>query len=114
MINFDGTNNTPITTGNKNDFSPIWSNSGKNFIYKSDSDGSVQLYIYRLDQGSIQKLTNMQSSIGSVDWSDDDKYLAFNSFVKESENNLIKMPEKPEGAKWNEPPIEIDDINYKL
>lgn len=113
MINFDGTNNTPITTGNKNDFSPIWSNSGKNFIYKSDSDGSVQLYIYRLDQGSIQKLTNMQSSIGSVDWSDDDKYLAFNSFVKESENNLIKMPEKPEGAKWNEPPIEIDDINYR-
>jgi acylaminoacyl-peptidase len=113
IINFDGTNNTPITTGNKNDFSPIWSNSGKNFIYKSDSDGSVQLYIYRLDQGSIQKLTNMQSSIGSVDWSDDDKYLAFNSFVKESENNLIKMPEKPEGAKWNEPPIEIDDINYR-
>jgi acylaminoacyl-peptidase len=55
----------------------------------------------------------MQSSIGSVDWSDDDKYLAFNSFVKESENNLIKMPEKPEGAKWNEPPIEIDDINYR-
>jgi acylaminoacyl-peptidase len=113
MINFDGTNNTPITTGNKNDFSPIWSNSGKNFIYKSDSDGSVQLYIYRLDHGSIQKLTNMQSSIGSVDWSDDDKYLAFTSFVKESENNLIKMPEKPEGAKWNEPPIEIDDINYR-
>ena len=113
MINFDGINNTPITTGNKNDFSPIWSNSGKNFIYKSDSDGSVQLYLYRLNQGSIQKLTNMQSSIGSVDWSDDDKYLAFNSFVKESENNLIKMPEKPEGAKWNEPPIEIDDINYR-
>ena len=55
----------------------------------------------------------MQSSIGSVDWSDDDKYLAFNSFVKKSENNLIKMPEKPEGAKWNEPPIEIDDINYR-
>ena len=33
MINFNGTNNTPITTGNKNDFSPIWSISGKNFIY---------------------------------------------------------------------------------
>ena len=26
---------------------------------------------------------------------------------------LIKMPEKPKGAKWNDPPVEISDLNYK-
>ena len=81
MINFDGSDNTPITTGNQNDFSPVWSNSGKMFSYKSNSDGSVQLYLYRIFHGSTQKLTNMQSSVGAVDWSVDDKFLTFNSFV---------------------------------
>ena len=43
MINFDGTNNTPITTGNKNDFSPIWSNSG---VSKSSSPPSLKEIMY--------------------------------------------------------------------
>ena len=113
MINFDGTDNTPITTGNQNDFSPVWANSGKIFSYKSNSDGSVQLYLYRIFHSSIQKLTNMQSSIGAVDWSSDDNFLTFNSFVEVSKNILIQMPKKPMGAKWNKPPIEIDDMNYR-
>ena len=113
MINFDGSDNTPITTGNQNDFSPVWSNSGKMFSYKSNSDGSVQLYLHRIFHASTQKLTNMQSSIGAVDWSVDDKYLTFNSFVGVSKNILIQMPQKPKGAKWNKPPIEIDDMNYR-
>lgn len=113
MINFDGSDNTPITTGNQNDFSPVWSNSGKMFSYKSNSDGSVQLYLHRIFHASTQKLTNMQNSIGAVDWSVDDKYLTFNSFVGVSKNILIQMPQKPKGAKWNKPPIEIDDMNYR-
>ena len=118
MINFDGSNNTPITTGNQNDFSPVWSNSGKMFSYKSNSDGSLQLYLYRIFQthiiqSSTQKLTNLQSSIGSVDWSSDDKFLTFNSFVEVSKNKFIEMPKQPKGAKWNKPPIEIDDMNYR-
>ena len=113
MINFDGSDNTPITTGNQNDFSPVWSNSGKMFSYKSNFDGSVQLYLYRIFHGSTQKLTNMQSSVGAVDWSVDDKFLTFNSFVGVSKNILIQMPQKPKGAKWNKPPIEIDDMNYR-
>ena len=118
MINFDGSNNTPITTGNQNDFSPVWSNSGKMFSYKSNSDGSLQLYLYRIfqthiTQSSTQKLTNLQSSIGSVDWSSDDKFLTFNSFVEVSKNKFIEMPKQPKGAKWNKPPIEIDDMNYR-
>jgi dipeptidyl aminopeptidase/acylaminoacyl peptidase len=113
IINYDGTNNTPLTTGNQNDFSPEWSNSGKMFTYKSNIDGSAQLYLHRLDHSSDQKLTNMQSSIGNVAWSFDDKKLAFNSFAEETKNSLIKMPKKPLGAKWNKAPIEIVDINYR-
>ena len=113
MVNFDGSFNIPITTGNKNDFSPRWSHSGNKFTYKSNVDGKTQLYLYDVASKSIQKLTNMQSSIGNVIWSDDDKYLLFTSFVEKTDNKLISMPKKPKGAKWNQPPIEIDDMVYR-
>ncbi len=113
MVNFDGSASRPITTGNKNDFSPRWSNSGDRFIYKSNVDGSTQLYLYNINTSSTQKLTNMQSSIGNVIWSDDDRYLLFTSFVEKTDNKLIQMPKKPKGAKWNESPIEIDDMVYR-
>ena len=60
IINFDGTNNTPLTTGNQNDFDPTWSNSGDKFTYKSNSDDSVQLYLHVLDQKSNQKKTHQK------------------------------------------------------
>ena len=113
MVNFDGSFNMPITTGNKNDFSPRWSHSGNKFTYKSNVDGRTQLYLYDVASKSTQKLTNMQSSIGNVIWSDDDKYLLFTSFVEKTDNKLISMPKKPKGAKWNQPPIEIDDMVYR-
>ena len=113
MVNFDGSFNMPITTGNKNDFSPRWSNSGDKFTYKSNVDGRTQLYLYDIASKSTQKLTNMQSSIDNVIWSDDDKYLLFTSFVEKTDNKLISMPKKPKGAKWNQPPIEIDDMVYR-
>jgi Tol biopolymer transport system component len=113
IINFDGTNNTPLTTGNQNDFDPTWSNSGDKFTYKSNSDDSVQLYLHVLDQKSNQKLTNLQKSVSSVSWSEDDEYLVFTSFVEKSSSSFIKMPIKPKGAKWNKPAIEINDIKYR-
>ena len=113
IVNFDGSASRPVTTGNKNDFSPRWSNSGDKFIYKSNVDGSIQLYLHDINTNSTQKLTNMQSSIGNVIWSEDDRYLLFTSFVEKTDNKLIKMPKKPKGANWNEPPIEIEDMVYK-
>ena len=113
LVNFDGSNNRPITTGNNNDFSPNWSNSGKMFTYKSNRSGKTQIYLYNLNNNSTQKLTNVHSSIGNVQWSDNDKYILFTSFVKDTKNNLIKMPEKPDGAKWNKPPIEIEDMVFR-
>ena len=95
IVNFDGSGMRPITTGNSSSFSPRWSNSGTMFTYKSNEEGRVQLYLYNLENHSIQKLTNIQSSIGNVEWSANDQYLLFNSFVEETSGNIIKMPKKP-------------------
>jgi len=54
IIDFDGSNNRPITTGNKKDSSPVWSNNGDKFIFKSDRDGKTQIYLYDLKNNSTR------------------------------------------------------------
>ena len=113
LINFDGSENRPITTGNFKDNSPKWSNKGDKFVFKSNREGKQQIYLFNIANNSIQKLTNFQYSISSIKWSPDDSYLLFSSFIDDKRDKLIKMPEKPKGAKWNDPPVEITDLNYR-
>ena len=114
IINFDGTNNRPITTGNHNDFYPRWSHDGEKIIFKSNmTDDKMKLYMMWLDTKEKVPLTNTPQSPGQISWSHNDKYLAFNMFVPKDHASIIKMPAKPEGAKWNTPPTYIDDMNYR-
>lgn len=113
IIDFDGKNHMPLTTGNQNDFHPRWSNDGKKLIYKSNLNGNVQLYMRWMDSGAIAKLTNVNEAMGSVAWSPDDQQLAFTMFVPSVQKSPVVMPSKPNGAKWNDPPVYIDQLNYR-
>lgn len=113
IINFDGTDNRPLTTGNHNDFSPRWSPDGKRVLYKSNKDKSVQLYLRWLDNSAETKLTNTQLSIGTIILSPDGKLIAFDSFVEESTPPLVSLPSPPEGAKWAATPKYINEMNYR-
>ena len=95
LINFDGSENRPITTGNFKDTSPKWSNKGDKFVFKSNREGKSQIFLFDLTNNSIQKLTNFQYSISSMKWSPDDSYILFSSFIDDKRDKLIKMPEKP-------------------
>ena len=113
LIDYDGKNNRPITTGNFKDNSPKWSNQGDKFLFKSNREGKPQIFLFDLNNNSIQKLTNFQYSIESTQWSPDDNYILFSSFIDSERDTLIEMPDKPKGAKWNDPPVEISDLNYR-
>ncbi|WP_375324784.1 S9 family peptidase [Flagellimonas sp. GZD32] len=114
IINFDGSNNRPLTTGNHNDFSPVWSHDGTKIVFKSNmADDKMKLYLMWLDTKETMALTNTPQTPGQVSWSYDDSTLAFNMFVPEANESIIKMPAKPEGAKWNSPPKYIDKMNYR-
>ncbi|WP_411031891.1 S9 family peptidase [Spongiimicrobium sp. 3-5] len=114
IINFDGSGNRPLTTGNQNDFYPRWSHNGEKIIFKSNkADNRVKLYLMWIDTKEIAPLTNSKQAPGQVTWSYDDRYLAFTMFVQKKGESIIKLPAKPEGAKWNEPPAYIDELNYR-
>ena len=114
MVNFDGSNHRALTTGNQNDHAPRWSHDGKKIVYKSNgADDKMKLYLMWMDTKETQALTNTPDAPGQVSWSHDDAHLAFTMFVPKKQESIIKLPEKPEGAKWNAPPIYIDKMNYR-
>ncbi len=113
MINADGSDNRPVTTGNQNDFAPRWSVDGKKLLYKSNKDGSTQLYLRWLDGATEAKLTNLKTGFGNAIQSPDGKWVAFNMFVEESAKPLVSLPSAPKGAKWADAPKYIDEMTYR-
>ncbi|WP_235298790.1 S9 family peptidase [Portibacter marinus] len=114
IIDFDGQNNRPLTTGNNNDYDPRWSNDGTRITYKSNKeDDKMKLYLMWVDTRESFALTNTSSAPSNVAWSRDDEYLAFTMFVPGTSESIVKMPSKPEGASWNAPPTYIDKMNYR-
>ena len=113
MVNFDGSNNRPITTGSQNDMAPLWSHDGSKLLYKSNADGKMRLYLRWMESGDVTILTNTSQSPANVSWSLDDKSIAFTMFVPTKKTSIVNMPSKPEGAEWNTPPIYIDTLNYR-
>jgi len=114
IANFDGTGHRPLTTGNHSARSPRWSHDGKRIAFLSNmADEKTKLYLMWVDDRESMALTNTTQSPGTPVWSPDDNYLAFSMFVPQTRASPIKMPGKPEGAKWNTPPTYIDDLNYR-
>ncbi|MFC3193732.1 S9 family peptidase [Marinicella sediminis] len=114
LVDADGKNNRPLTTGNHSDYAAQWSNDGTKIVYLSNQhDNKVKLYLMWLDTRQTLALTNTVNPPANVSWSKDDQQLVFTQFVPGSQNSLIKMPAKPEGAIWNKPPVYINDMNYR-
>ena len=113
IVNFDGTQNRPLTTGNTSDNSPSWSPDGKKLLFKSNMDGKMRLYLMWLDSKQPLVISNSNDLPGAISWSPNSDLLAFSKFVEKENASPIKMPKKPEGANWNEAPKYITEMNYR-
>jgi dipeptidyl aminopeptidase/acylaminoacyl peptidase len=114
MVNIDGSQNLPLTQGNQRDFSPVWSPDGSKVAYRSNQqDEKVKLFVLYLDSKVSVALTNSANAPGSVSWSPDGQNLAFTSNVPTVKKSMLSIPSAPAGAKWNEAPIFIDELNYR-
>ena len=113
IINFDGTEHRPLTSGKYRDNSPRWSPDGSQIIYVSDRDGKSQIYKRWMDTGQTVMLTNLQNSPGGIEWSPDGKYILFNSLVPSEPRKIVSLPEPPPDAKWAEPATVIDKLVYR-
>jgi len=113
IINADGSENRPITTGNQSDYNAIWGKDQNIIYYQSNKDGSTQIYKLWMDKGNIAKISNTQQAQSNLSISPEGNWIAFSMFVPAAGSTFAKMPVKPEGAKWNDPPIYIDELVYR-
>ena len=113
IINYDGTEHLPLTTGQQSDRQPRWSPDGQRLAFLSDRDGRTQVYLYWLEGGQLRRLSNLTASPSGLQWSPDGQYLALSMPVAEQPSSLVELPAKPEGAQWAEKPIYIDALKYR-
>jgi len=114
IINFDGSDHRPLTTGHYSDSSPRWSPDGSRIIFISDRDGSPQIYLRWMDTGQVAKLTNLQYPPSGIAWSPDGKQISFTSLVPEKPPQIAALPSPPPGAKWADPVTVIDKLVYRF
>src|ERR1700692_2867964 len=114
IVNADGTDHRPVTTGNHNDASPRWSPDGARLAYLSDTDGKQQIYVRRRDCGQTARKTNRDQSPDAIEWSPDGKMLSFSSLVLGKGPHLADLPTPPAGAKWADPATAYDRLVYRF
>src|SRR5579859_8233985 len=100
IINSDGSDHRPLTTGNRSDASPRWSPDGSRIAYLSDADGKMQIYVRWMDSGQTARITNLEEGPDAIAWSPDGKMLSFSSLVLGRGPHLADLPAPPSGAKW--------------
>jgi dipeptidyl aminopeptidase/acylaminoacyl peptidase len=114
IVNSDGTDHRPLTTGNRSDASPRWSPDGSRIAYLSDADGKQQIYVRWLDTGQTARVTNLEQAPDAIAWSPDGKMISFSALVVGKGPHIAELPTAPTGAKWADPPMAYDRLVYRF
>ena len=113
IVNTAGTGQRPLTSGKHRNSSPRWSPDESKVAYISNRNGNSQIWVHRMKTGQDEKLTGLLNAPSAIAWSPDGKRIAFSMFVANKRGPYVKMPPKPEGAKWAPPPKLITRLQYR-
>ncbi len=113
IVNFDGTDHRPLTSGTASAASPRWSPDSKRLLYVSSVDEKSQILVRWMDTGETATLTQVTHSPSGVRWSPDGQWIAFSMLVPKKNEPLAEMPPKPEGAEWAPEVKVIDKLTYR-
>ena len=110
IMNSDGSKNRFLVKGS----APQWSPDGKRIAYLANGQPTgTQIFVKWMDTGEETQLTRLERSPSNIEWSPDGKRIAFNMSVLSKPAFTIKMPQRPAGAKWIDPPRVIDRLDYR-
>jgi dipeptidyl aminopeptidase/acylaminoacyl peptidase len=114
IVDFDGSNHRPLTTGNYSDTSPRWSPDGSRLAYLSDREGSPQIHVRWMDTGQSARITNIQQPPSGINWSPDGKWISLVVLVPSPAPKIADVMPAPPGAKWADPPVIVNTMTYRF
>jgi dipeptidyl aminopeptidase/acylaminoacyl peptidase len=119
IVNFDGTGDRPLTSGNFSDADAHWSPSGAELVFTSNRGGTdhespAQIWRMWIDSGQMAQVTRLNTSPANLNWSPDGEWISFVAHVPQAGPKIADLPAAPEGAKWADPPKVIDQLVYRF
>jgi acylaminoacyl-peptidase len=103
----------PLTQGPYKDTSPRWSPDGRRLAYLSNRSGRVQIWVRWMDTGQEARITDLQQPPANLAWSPDGGWIAYTARVPAKPDWEVRMPERPAGAKWAEPPVVVTRLRWR-
>ena len=113
IVSGDGKDERPLTTGAFKDSEPRLSPDGTRLAYLSNRSGKTQIHVRWLDSGQEAQITDLQQAPSNIVWSPDGKWIGYEARVPGKPDWNPKMPEKPAGAKWADPPIIVTKLRWR-
>jgi acylaminoacyl-peptidase len=113
IVSGDGKDERPLTTGAFKDSEPRLSPDGTRLAYLSNRSGKTQIHVRWLDSGQEAQITDSQQAPSNLVWSPDGKWIGYEARVPGKPDWNPKMPEKPPGAKWADPPIIVTKLRWR-
>jgi dipeptidyl aminopeptidase/acylaminoacyl peptidase len=111
IMNADGSRNRFLVKGRN----ARWSPNGDRIAYLADGEpkGS-QVFVRWMDaEGATSQITRVEESPSGIEWSPDGSQVSFAMLVEDRTRWDVKLPKKPEGAKWTEEPKIVERLNYR-
>ncbi|NMD11213.1 MAG: S9 family peptidase, partial [Acidobacteria bacterium] len=110
MVDWEGRNNVPMTSGPEGDTAPRWSPDGKylSFLSTRPADGKTQVWLLDRRGGEARPLTDVKGELSAYEWSPDGKRLVL--VMQEGE----EIPDEAADSKAKTAkPIVIDRYAFK-